>query len=312
MYRLLPCLLLVALIGIGCQDSVKAVEPGADPVVTKAATKTPAKTPAKAPKKIAIPSYKTILKITPTEKSKLPAKLVKAAGDDHRDLVQRGLDYYKKAKIDAYTCTFRKHERIDGKLKDPQRMQVKFTESPFRVAMAWDTGKGLGVPEGDRIIFVAGENIEDGKAHMIVRPTNGFARMVTGGSVLRLPDHKDVMKHTLRPCTMFGFKNSLENLHAIYTEAHERGELAQKLLGTTTVDGKTCLVLLRVTPNQSKRYPCTISEICLDAETFLPYRIVGYTAAGKLYCDYMYTDVNFKAKLTAKEFTRKANDIKPK
>ena len=308
MYRLLPCFLLVALIGIACQDSVKAVEPGAEPVVAATATKTPAKSP----KKIAIPTYKTILKITPIAESKLPAKLVKSANDDHRDLVQRGLDYYKKAKIDAYTCTFMKQERMDGKLKEPQQMKVKFTEKPFRVALAWVEGKGLGVPEGDRIIFVAGQNMEDGKAHMIVRPANGFLRSITGGSVLRLPDGKDALKHTLRPCTMFGFKNSLENLHKIYTEAHTRGELAQKLLGTTTVDGKKCLVLLRVTPNKSKRYPCTISEICLDAETFLPYRIVGYTASGKLYCDYMYTDVNFKAKLTAKDFTRKANDIKPK
>jgi hypothetical protein len=312
MYRLLPCLLLVALIGIACQDSVKPVEPGNEPVVTKAAAKPSAKSPAKAPKKIAIPAYTSRLKITPTEKSELSAKLIQEANDDHRDLVQRGLDYYKTAKIDAYTCTFRKHERIRGELKKPQQMKVKFTEKPFRVAMAWVEGKGLGVPEGDRIIFVAGQNMEDGKAHMIVRPSSGFARTLTGGSVLRIPDEKSVMKHTLRPCTMFGFKNSLENLHDIYTQASKRGELAQKLLGTTTVGGKKCLVLLRVTPNESKRYPCTISEICLDAETFLPYRIVGYTASGKLYCDYIYTDVNFKAKLTAKDFTRKANGIKPK
>jgi hypothetical protein len=294
MYRFLPCLLLVAWIGIACQTSEPSVQPGAEPAV---ATKV---------------DYDSRLKITPVEKSDLPAALVKAANNDHRDLVQRGLDYYKTAKIDAYTCTFRKHERIDGKLKDPQRMQVKFTESPFRVAMVWDTGKGLGVPRGDLIIFVAGENIKDGKAHMIVRPTSGFLRTLAGGSVLRLPDGKDVMTHTLRPCTMFGFKNLMDSLYAIYTEAHKRGELGQKLLGTTMVDGKRCVVLLRVTPNKSKRYPCTISEICLDAETFLPYRVVGYTASGSLYCDYIYSGVNFKTKLTAKDFTRKANDIKPK
>jgi hypothetical protein len=295
MYRFIPCLLLVAWIGIACQTSDPSVQPGAEPAV---ATKV---------------DYDSPLKITPVEKSDLPAALVKAANNDHRDLVQRGIDYYKAAKIDAYTCTFRKQERMDGELKDPQQIKVKFTEKPFRVAMAWVEGKGLGVPAGDRIVFVEGENLDkSGNPQMIVRPASGLLRGLVGGSVLRLPDGKDALKHTLRPCTMFGFRNSMDNLHEIYTKAHERGELGQKLLGTTRVGNKRCIVLLRVTPNEAKQYPCTISEICLDAETFLPYRILGYKADGSLYCDYMYTDVDFNAKLTAKDFTRKANDIKPK
>ena len=94
-------------------------------------------------------------------------------------------------------------------------------------------------------------------------------RALAGDSLLKDPDGPEAMKNTLNPISRFGFQNSLKSLVDVYETSAKRQELLQKFGGLTDVGGRTCLVLVRYVPENPKLYPCPVSEICLDAETFL-------------------------------------------
>lgn len=244
------------------------------------------------------------------------------AESNHLAIFQKAQAAHKARNIRSYTCTFVKQERIRGKLGKPQKMAVKFTEKPFRVAMAWDDSKAYDVPAGDRIIFIEGKNPDkSGKAQMIVRPASGFLRGLTGGSVLRLPDGKDAKKSALRPCTAFGITKSIQSLIDIYKDAAERDHLTQQHgyhdektgqhVKFVEFDGAKCIVLVRTLPNLPE-YPAVKTITYVNLDSMLPVRVMGYDSDDKLMCDYQYRDLDFTTSLTADDFTRKANDMKPK
>lgn len=243
------------------------------------------------------------------------------AASNHLELLQKAKEAHLARKIRSYTCTFIKQERIRGKLHEPQKMRVKFTEAPFRVAMAWDKSTAYGVPAGDRIIFIEGQNLDkSGNPQMIVRPANTFLRGLTG-SVLRLPDGPDAKKSALRPCTSFGITKSLQALIDVYKTAGERDDLTQEHgyhdgktgqhVKFVEFDGAKCMVLVRTLPDRAD-YPDVKTITYVNLDLMLPVRVMGYDKDDKLMCDYQYRDLDFTVSLTADDFTRKANDIEPK
>jgi hypothetical protein len=244
------------------------------------------------------------------------------AASNHLELLQQAQKAHQARNIGSYTCTFIKQERIHGTLNKPQKMRVKFTEAPFRVAMAWDDSKAYDVPAGDRIVFIEGENLhKSGKPQMIVRPSNGIFRSVSGGSVLRLPDGPDAKKTALRPCTSFGITKSMQNLIDVYKDAGERGHLTQEHgyhdgktgqhVKFVEFDGAKCMVLVRTLPDRPE-YPAVKTITYVNLDSMLPVRVMGYDKDDKLMCDYQYRDLDFTVSLTADDFTRKANDMAPK
>ncbi|RKY26435.1 MAG: hypothetical protein DRP83_04295, partial [Planctomycetota bacterium] len=136
-------------------------------------------------------------------------KIRNLAETDHLALLKMGLAQFQQRGIPSYTCTFVKRERIRGKLGKEQHIDVKFREKPFSVAMKWTKNP----PLGDALVFVDGKfKNSDGRSQMVVRPAAKLLQKLTGGSVLRLPDGRDALKSTLRPCTYFGFQNGLKSL----------------------------------------------------------------------------------------------------
>ncbi|GAG40737.1 unnamed protein product, partial [marine sediment metagenome] len=147
----------------------------------------------------------------------------------------------------------------------------------------------------------------DGRSRMAVRPA-GLLRMF--GTQLRLPDGPDAMKNTLRPCTMFGFRNSLQSLIDVYQAARKANECREEYGGATVIDGSTCIVLIRTLPAK-KDYPAKKTILCLDARTLLPLRVIGYDWQDRLVCNYEVRDVTFNTGLGEKDFTPEANGMKP-
>ena len=69
-----------------------------------------------------------------------------------------------QATVERYTSVLRWQERIDGKLRDPERVECEFRESPFAVRMHW-----VGATEGpETVVYAAGENQE----MLLVVPAN--------------------------------------------------------------------------------------------------------------------------------------------
>jgi hypothetical protein len=245
--------------------------------------------------------------------SNVPDEIAELARTDHVALLKKALEAYRDMPVKDYTCTFVKQEVMNGSLRKEQAMKVKFRDEPFSLAIAWTKNP----PPGDAMIFVRGKyKNAQGRSRMLVRPASPFLQMLTGGSVLRLPDSPDAMREALRPCTMFGFSNGLKNLLGVYEAARAKNECKEKYLGLTEVGGRKCLVLVRTLPDK-KGYPAAKTFICIDVETLMPLRMLGYGwKKGKdgkpnFLCNYVYRDVKFNVGLGDKDFTPDANGIKP-
>ncbi len=235
--------------------------------------------------------------------------VIELAKTNHLALLERCMEEWEQKDIGSYTCTFKKQERIGDDLRKRQVIAVKFRPEPFSVAMTWKENP----PTGDTLVYVAGKyGDKNGKSQMVVRPANILLRKLVGGSVKRLPDCKTAMKNTLRPCTEFGFANSLRSLYDVYREGHERGECEDRYGGVAEIAGRQCVVLERYLNGDRPSYPAYKTLAYIDLEHLIPLRIDGYDRNGELLCYYQFDDINFNAGLSDDDFTPAANGIATK
>ncbi len=263
--------------------------------------------------------FASVIETLPADTADVPADLLRAARGNHIPLLERALKKYDETGIKGYTCRLRKQERIKGKMKKQQVVRVTFMEDPYSLAMHWEKNP----PLGDALLYVEGMYTDKkGRSLMLVRPHSGVLKFLTGGSVLKLPDCKEAMQNTLKPCTQFGVRNGLELLLKYYRIAEKNGHLKMGCGGVTAVGGRKCIVLVREIPEKSVtaeidgetreiEYPAKISETCLDFETLLPLRIVGYDWNNRLFCTYEFLDVELNPGLEPKDFTPAAVGINP-
>lgn len=243
-------------------------------------------------------------------------KIRKLAETDHLALLKMSREELEERNYGNYTCTFVKQERMKGKLGKEQHINVKFMETPYSIAMLWTKNP----PLGDALVYVDGKfKNSKNRSQMVVRPRNKFLQKLTGGSVLRIPDGRDAMKNTLRPCTMFGFRNGINSLIEVYQAANDKNESTEKFGGFTKVDGRDCIVLIRFLPKgtyvvdgKKKKYPAKKTIVCIDINNLMPLRVIGYDWEDKLLCSYEYRNINFGANLQNQDFTPQASGIKRK
>lgn len=229
------------------------------------------------------------------------AELEKLAKTNQIELLKQSIEHYRVSYQD-YTCTFSKTERIDGQLRATQKVDVKFRQAPFSVAMHWL----VNAPTADRMLFVQGKY--DGQ--MLVMP-KGMLSLVTGGAVLRDPAGKDAMANTLRPVSMFGFENAMTNLLDVYQIAAKRNELQTSFLGYGEICGRKVFILQRVLP-YTKEYAARAAKttvVYLDVEYLVPLALENHDWTDQLVSKYTYSDIKFNLGLGDKDFTPEANDI---
>jgi hypothetical protein len=223
------------------------------------------------------------------------------AKTDHIALLKKAIANYDRNYHD-YTCTFIKQERINGTLLDEQTIEVKFMQTPFSVAMKWVKN----APMGERTLYVEGKHDNQ----MLVQPKGMYA-VFTGGTVTRDPRGEDVMKNTLRPITMYGFRRTLESLLEVYELAAKRGENVDSYLGVRNVAGRKALVLQRDLPAR-KDYPAKQTTWYLDTEYLVVTRLEGTDWDDQLQCTYTSKDITFNVGLKDSDFTPEANGMKLK
>ena len=254
--------------------------------------------------------FESVLKDRDQEYSGIPDNIRKLAETDHIRLLKQALAKYEEQKISNYTCTLEKQEFIQGSMKKVQVVSVKFMEKPFSLFMEWKKNP----PLGDRFVYVEGRySDKNNRSQMLVRP-KGIFSLLAGKSVLRLPDCKDAMKNTLKPCTEFGFNSALNALQKYYLLAEQNNVLNIASGGGIEIGGRKCVVLIREIRTESagdEGYPAKITEVCLDVETLLPLRIVGYDWDNRMFCTYEFRDVKINPGLTEKDFTPEACGIEP-
>jgi len=220
-------------------------------------------------------------------------RMIALADTDQIELIQWCMDNYKK-NIRNYQGVLHKQERIDGKLRKAQSINVWFREAPFSVVMKWKKN-----PDSiDKLLYVEGQN----KNKMVVHPTGAFAWIK---SVKKHPRCKEALKNSLRTCDQFGFYRNMRSIREMLQAAKKSGSLKMRYLTTGIIDSRayiTTETILNV-----KDYPCAKLIMDIDTEYMVPTKLTFYDCRGKLLCQYKFTDLKLNQGIDSKTFDAKTH-----
>jgi len=223
-------------------------------------------------------------------------RLIEFAKTDHIALLQYAREHYSK-RIQDYSATLEKQERINNTLKPVETLDIIFKERPFSVLMKWKKNPG----KVDKLLYAEGHY--DNK--MIVHPTGLFSWLK---SARRDPKGKEARQSSRRTCDQFGFYRSMDSLLKIYTLAQNQGDLRIGYVGKTMVDKRPCIAMERILPVK-KEYPYARLVMEFDVEYLVPTAITSYDWQGRLVGRYVYKNLRFNIGLTQDMFTTKANGL---
>jgi hypothetical protein len=219
--------------------------------------------------------------------------------DDPLGAVASSIRKYR-ATVERYTCVLHRHERIDGKLHDPERVECEFRDSPFAVRMHW-----VGATEGpETVLYAAGENQE----MFLVIPANPALKKTLGllgrNYAKRRLDGSDAKSASRYPPNEFGILRGTERVYDAWSAANDRGELRTEYVGLLPVPelgGKPCHVLRRtcLAPEEDGLTQVTIQ---FDPDTLLQVGAV-LMAGDDLIGRYHFADLKLNPRLSADRFS---------
>ena len=200
--------------------------------------------------------------------------------------------------VDGYTATFKKQERLRGKLGPLQTMAMKVRQRPFAIYL-----KFLAPTPGKEVVYAEGHH--DNK---LIAHTPGVA----GWLVPRLavpPDHPIALAESRHAVTEAGLANLTKRLIHFREMDLNDPEAVTILDRTTDEDGHARLRSIHTHPSPDPDRPFARCEIFYDPETRIPVEIYNYDwpqpgHSGDLLLAerYRYEDLNFNADLSALDF----------
>jgi hypothetical protein len=208
---------------------------------------------------------------------------------------QRRLD-----RVEGYTATFRKQERVAGKLLPEQTMAMKVRNRPFAIYF-----KFLTPNPGKEVIYAEGHNGNKVLAH------NGdwTRRLVPRLAVD--PTSVTAMAENRHPITDAGLSNLARKLVAFRKLDLEDAEAATILDRTTGPDGRSWCRATHTHPSPNPQRPFARVEVLFEPKTLLPLQIVSYDwpfpgdkGESMLAERYAYDDLVLDAPLQAIDFDR--------
>jgi outer membrane lipoprotein-sorting protein len=205
--------------------------------------------------------------------------------------------------IKDYSCTMIKHERIGGKLAEPEYMYLKVRHEPFSVYMYF-----LG-PErirGQEAIYVDGQNNGNLLGH-------GVGIRKIAGTVPLQPTGAMAMQGQRYPITEIGMLNLTKRLVEVAEMDKNFGECDVKFFRNAKITtGKekrpvTCIQVVHPIPRKNFRFH--LARVYVDDELNLPIRYESYDWPEKpggqpiLLEEYTYTDVKLNNGFTDMDFS---------
>jgi hypothetical protein len=223
------------------------------------------------------------------------ATMERLARTDPVAFLENCLRRYQR-EVRTYRAILHKQERIDGKLRRSEELEVTCREKPFSVLLVWLKNPG----RAERVLYVQGENDNQ----LLVRPT-GLAFKLAG-IVRRDPRSPDAQQASRISLPQFGMGKATERLLASWQAGAREEKLHVEYLGKKKVHeagDRTCYVLRRTGFSQEG---VTAITAYFDAETWLQ---VGTTLKGEdnaLLADYFFRDVRINPELPDDTFTRQS------
>jgi hypothetical protein len=170
-------------------------------------------------------------------------------------------------KIQDYSATLVKRERIDGVLNDHEYAFVKVRSKPLSVYMYF---LGPAKVKGQEALYVAGDN--DG--NLLAHP-NGLRHKLIGTVRLK-PDSMLAMAGNRYPITQLGIRRLTERLIEVGEHDMKYGECEVKMLEGAKINGRQCTCIQVVHPKQRNYFLFNMARIYVDNQLNVPIRYEAY------------------------------------
>ena len=208
-------------------------------------------------------------------------------------------------KIQDYSATVVKKERIEGKLKEYEHLFVKVRHNPFSVYLYFITD-----PKGQEVIYIDGQN--DGKmwAH-----TTGIKDKLVGTVKLK-PDDPIAMKDQRYPLTEIGILNLTKRLVQVAEQDIKYGECEVKFLKNAKINNRNCTCIQVTHPVPRRNFLFHLARIFVDDDLNLPIRYESWDwpkepgAKPELIEEYTYLNLKLNNGFTDSDFDIKNPNYK--
>jgi len=192
------------------------------------------------------------------------------------------------AKVDDYSATFIKQERVGGKLLPAETIRFKF-KKPFMVYMGWLKGPH----EGREALYVQGRNDNKVTGH-----EGGFLGFITINMEPRGPT---AMRGNRHPITDVGIGRLVDIVTDNMDRALKDGVLDIRYVGPEDVFGRMAAHITVKLPEGRGYYAGRI-EIWVDGGNGLPVKIEIYGWDGPLWESYGYRNLVINPGIPDEEF----------
>jgi hypothetical protein len=201
-------------------------------------------------------------------------------------------------RVDGYTATFQKQERIKGTLGPVQRLAMKVRHRPFAVYF-----KFLAPQAGKEVVYAEGHHDNKMIAH-----AGGVARLLVPRLAVA-PDHPLALADARHPVTEAGLANLTAKLIGFRRKDLDDPEAETVLDRSRDDSGREWLRSVHLHPKPHPGRPFARVEVLYDPETFFPVDIRSYDWPAPGASDepplaehYRYEDLDLDARLTTLDF----------
>ncbi len=204
-------------------------------------------------------------------------------------------------RIQDYTATVIKRERIGSSLGEEQFMAIKVRHRPFSV---YSIFLAPTAEKGKECLYVEGAN--NGK--MWAHGTGLQLKMF--GTVSLDPDGSVAMKNQRYPLTQIGILNLTRRLAEVATEDVKYGECEVKYYKGAKINDRVCTCIQVSHPVPRKNFLFNVARIFVDDGLNIPIRYEAYDwpknpgGAPELIESYTYVNLKINVGLTDADFDR--------
>jgi hypothetical protein len=192
-------------------------------------------------------------------------------------------------KIQDYSATLVKRERIGGKVGEYEYMFIKVRHKPFSVYMYFLAPSEI---KGQEVIYIEGQNNGNLWAHTVgVRDT-------MFGTVSLPPNGLIAMHNQRYPLTELGILNMIRRLVEVGEQDIKYGECEVKFFKGAKINTRTCTCIQVTHPVPRRNFLFHLARIFVDDELNVPLRYESYSwpkePGGQPELDEEYTYLNLK------------------
>jgi hypothetical protein len=230
------------------------------------------------------------------------ATLIALARQDPVSVTRLGAEQYKRT-IRDYRAVFQKQERIDGRVRPVEEIEVLYREKPVTVFMKWRKN----ADKARRVLYVdSPENVDaQGRRIARVEPNGAIVRLFVDDIMMPIngPEAREASRRTIDE---FGFARTFGLLERFNTIGAQDGVLDFKYQGEGQIDGRKTIILARHLPytGETGKYPDALMVLHLDQEWLLPVAVHSFAdhAGMELLGSYVFTSVQLNPGLTDADF----------